>query len=304
MPSPTGTSFIEIDEERKRELMMEKKIRAASVTILPRSGGYFNEPNTPVKTQRILKTPTPEPAAVEKAKNPIALRYWNQCLEKSSSQDFIQESKPSIVQQNEKFVSKPMAQPAPVKRVNRSNTVKEACGNINRFITMDQIKKSDSQKDMTLNQYNNGDCNDEMRKGQKHKLQTKSNFRSQSASRVGCNSPKPFRRELSETRELMQRVPEVNVNHIFQEVIPRLNENQKVHLAMSLLDQLPDDLTQTVLARKFSAMKTTNLHSVLNYLPDETVNMTVALLFPKAKDDVKLSLIMDSVPKLTKLLRK
>ena len=35
----------------------------------------------------------------------------------------------------------------------------------------------------------------------------------------------------------------------------------------------------------------------------QTVNAVVPLLFPRTKDDVKLSLVLESVPKLTKLLR-
>merc|ERR1712115_288924 len=65
----------ELDMDRKQELIMEKKLRACRVSILPKGGGYI-EPPPPKKKPQI---PTISAESVKKATNPIALRYWNQC---------------------------------------------------------------------------------------------------------------------------------------------------------------------------------------------------------------------------------
>ena len=90
-----------LDMERKTELIMEKKLRACRVNILPRvsifrsifcinvrfcvikNGGYFKEPYIPPPANKRTQAPPPIPASVEKATNPIALRYWNQCMDKT-----------------------------------------------------------------------------------------------------------------------------------------------------------------------------------------------------------------------------
>ena len=73
-----------------------------------------------------MSTPSPDPLAVEKATNPIALRYWNQCTEQPATS--------------------PSPQPEVVKvlstagtGITRKNQLREACGNISRFITVDKV---------------------------------------------------------------------------------------------------------------------------------------------------------------------
>merc|ERR1712180_94532 len=61
--------------DRKQELIMEKKLRACRVSILPKGGGYIEPPPPKEKPQ----IPTISAESVKKATNPIALRYWNQC---------------------------------------------------------------------------------------------------------------------------------------------------------------------------------------------------------------------------------
>jgi len=79
---------------------MAKKLRACRVTILPKApiGKCFIPEVVPPKQKRekrevqismkqapAKKTPgTPSPAAIAAATNPVALRYWNQCLANSS----------------------------------------------------------------------------------------------------------------------------------------------------------------------------------------------------------------------------
>ena len=91
-PALRKASNGELDEERKQELIMEKRLRACRVSIIPKvskgrvgfclpsifhfQGANYYEPPPPPKK------PAPPPISVEavkKATNPIALRYWNQC---------------------------------------------------------------------------------------------------------------------------------------------------------------------------------------------------------------------------------
>merc|ERR1719234_1541672 len=90
---------VEIDMERKEELIMAKKLRACRVTILPKAPGKCfipevvqpkpkskREPLQISMKQAAAKPPpgAPSPAAIAAATNPVALRYWNQCLANSS----------------------------------------------------------------------------------------------------------------------------------------------------------------------------------------------------------------------------
>ena len=86
--------------ERKEELIMAKKLRACRVTILPKAppGKCLLPEVVPAKLRpkkepvqismtQAPKKPSPgapSPAAIAAATNPVALRYWNQCLANSS----------------------------------------------------------------------------------------------------------------------------------------------------------------------------------------------------------------------------
>merc|ERR1719458_630964 len=74
-PALRKSSNGELDEERKQELILEKRLRACRVSIIPKGANYYEPAPLP-------KKPPPPPISVEavkKATNPIALRYWNQC---------------------------------------------------------------------------------------------------------------------------------------------------------------------------------------------------------------------------------
>ena len=77
------TSF-DLDEDRKQELIMEKKLRACRVNILPGRGNYFEQAPPPPKK---APPPTISVESVRKATNPIALRYWNQCSNMGADQE-------------------------------------------------------------------------------------------------------------------------------------------------------------------------------------------------------------------------
>merc|ERR1712088_159816 len=112
-----------MDVERKKELVMEKKLRACRVNIIPRCEDYFRSAGPPRARSTTPTVMTPSPEAVQKASNPIALRYWNQCLEKNSDVN----SSPSPTKSDEISI---------VKREKE-----EACNRINQFITVDKMKR-------------------------------------------------------------------------------------------------------------------------------------------------------------------
>merc|ERR1712012_854454 len=204
MPPLPSTDVSDLDEERKKELIMEKKLRACRVNIIPRTAGYFADAPLPPPRPVSKKPPppTPSPSSVEKSSNPIALRYWNQCSGSSAERKI---SAPAITTSTSSFsdtppwatsdttnlslpaqtkarthTSFPVRVPDITKRVRsesvprfcnfdnepltvvddkvevvkvlntagtgikRDNEKKEALGNINRFITMDKMKKDDA----------------------------------------------------------------------------------------------------------------------------------------------------------------
>jgi hypothetical protein len=84
-PQPTKNQ-VELDMERKEELIIAKQLRACRVNILPRGTletfGHQKkvQKQIPGGFKKHLDIPKPKVEHVEKASNPIALRYWNQCL--------------------------------------------------------------------------------------------------------------------------------------------------------------------------------------------------------------------------------
>ena len=178
---------------------------------------------------------TPSPEAVEKATNPIALRYWNQCLDKNT--ETATRSQPEVV----RVLS------TAGTGVNRENEVVEARNNINRFITIDKVKKgevggrvcrSQSQSRVetpAVRPYN------QVKEEQIKISQDRANFHSRAANLV-AKSPQPFRRGLSETRTVAreeQRVVREQKAVREQRVVREptstesllsLNDNQKAKL--------------------------------------------------------------------------
>jgi len=298
---------------------MEKKLRACRVNILPRNGGYLSEPCTPAPVKKKQDPISPSPAAVEKATNPIALRYWNQCMDTHS-----QVTSPVMERRNQNNDVVKILSTAGTG-IKRENEIKEALGNINRFYTVDKIRKDDAERvsrsrtrnypekiEITVEESEKKPYN--MIKEEQIKIaKERSNFQNISVNRIP-KSPKPFRRGVSETRITSKdeacscihgrAVDENNLNHFINEKLPKMNQNEKKQLGLVLFDHLPEDIMEDIIVKQLSKMPGTSLISVMTSLPNETVNAAVKVLFPRTKDDVKLSLILDSVPKLTKQLRK
>ena len=104
------------------------------------SEGYFQCP-TPTRARTPTPPPlTPSPASVEKASNPIALRYWNQCLEKNSEGRTPTPPTPPAKPEVVRVLSTAGA------GVRRDQEVGEARGNISRFITIDQVRRRDGER--------------------------------------------------------------------------------------------------------------------------------------------------------------
>ena len=138
---------------------------------------------------------TPSPEAVEKATNPIALRHWAQCLDKNTE---AARSQPEVV----RVLS------TAGTGVNRDNEVVEARNNINRFITIDKVKKgevgrvcrSQSQSRLetpAVRPY------DQVKEEQIKISRDRANFHNRAVNLV-AKSPQPFRRGLSETRSVVR----------------------------------------------------------------------------------------------------
>lgn len=94
-PSPNLERGL-LDQERKEELILAKQVRQGTVVIL---GGnqirdsspfiHFDQTSRskPKKKHPVLSSPppAPNPESIRKASNPIALRYWNQCVQTSAA---------------------------------------------------------------------------------------------------------------------------------------------------------------------------------------------------------------------------
>ena len=78
-PLPDTEMTDQEQEERKKELIMEKKLRACRVNILPRSADYFTGPAPiPPPVSKRPPPPAPIPSAVQKAAQPADLSHTSQ----------------------------------------------------------------------------------------------------------------------------------------------------------------------------------------------------------------------------------
>lgn len=215
---------------------------------------------------------TPSPEAVQKASNPIALRYWNQCLEKNSDAN----SSPS----------------SPNKSIENETIVRrgreEACNRINQFITVDKMKRGQRGQGMLARSASESRLRqeeDRQLRNQSSKLynqvkaeqikltENRTEFQHRAVNFAG-KSPQPFRRGASETkgfvpRENLVRSYEtntssmVNLNDVNQNLIPNLNHTQKMNLVQMLLENLPSQIGDKLLAERLSSLPCERLSSVI-----------------------------------------
>ena len=218
---------------------------------------------------------TPSPEAVQKASNPIALRYWNQCLEKNSDVN----SSPSPTKSDE------------ISSVKREK--EEACNRINQFITVDKMKRGQRghiarSASETRLRYEE----DRAGRGQSSRLynqvkaeqiklaEDRSEFQSRAVQFTG-KSPQPFRRGASETRVIAPSTNNlvrsdgastssmVNLNDVNQKLIPNLNDTQKINLVQMLLENLASQIGDKLLADRLSSLPCQRLNSVIANISDQ-----------------------------------
>ena len=386
-----------LDMERKTELIMEKKLRACRVNILPRvsifrsifcinvrfcvikNGGYFKEPYIPPPANKRTQVPPPIPASVEKATNPIALRYWNQCMDKTperqvqdmshekesqssistqmppwvssgsynvNTQTAVQpksfnpklnvkvpditkrvrsESVPRGVQYSRLNISSEIIHhddPSPVLErrqinekvevvkvlstagtgINRNNEVNEALGNINRFFTVDKIKREDAARvvdnNTTLKQESliskpiivETKPYKQIKEDQIKVSNERANFQNNSINRIP-KSPQPFR---GVKRDLTTQGPtkkeehcqckhdksnnikinmDTDMNQFIDNLIPQLNQIQKTQLGLAIFNQLPPDIVKDLMAQQIALMSGDNMFSMLTRASNEVNNV-------------------------------
>ena len=75
-PLASQCSFYDCDESQAVDFNIIYNVYSCFQTA-----GYFEEAPKVVRAPVVKRPPppSPSPASVEKASNPIALRYWNQC---------------------------------------------------------------------------------------------------------------------------------------------------------------------------------------------------------------------------------
>lgn len=215
---------------------------------------------------------TPSPEAVQKASNPIALRYWNQCLEKNS--DAIRFS-PSPNNENE--------------TIGRGGK-EEARNKINQYVTVEKIKRS--QRDQRILARSASESRlrhdeDRMFRNQSSNLysqvkaeqikltENRTEFQNRAVHFTG-KSPQPFRRGARETRSFVptrnfvgsdeankNTSSMVNLNDVNQNLIPNLTNTQKMNLVEMLLENLPTQIGDHFLAERLSSLPCDRLHSVI-----------------------------------------
>merc|ERR1712106_793567 len=81
--------------------------------------------------------------------------------------------------------------------------------------------------------------------------------------------------------------------------LEKLSLVEKSELSLKLFSQLPNNIKEEVLAQQVTTIPSTHISSVFSRMPEESANKLIPNLFMKAPDDVKLSLILDCLPKLS-----
>ena len=212
---------------------------------------------------------TPSPEAVQKASNPIALRYWNQCLEKNS--DAISSS-PSPNNENETIGGRGK---------------EEARNKINQYVTVDKIKRSQRILARSASESRLRHDEDRMLRNQSSSLysqvkaeqiklaENRTEFQNRASHFTG-KSPQPFRRGSRETQSFVptrnfggsdkankNTSSMVNLNDVNQNLIPNLTNTQKTNLVEMLLEDLPTQIGDKFLAERLSSLPCDRLHSVI-----------------------------------------
>jgi len=84
-----------------------------------------------------------------------------------------------------------------------------------------------------------------------------------------------------------------------EELIKMLSIKKKTKLSINMFNELPSDVKKDVLTDLVQSLPGESISPIFCRLSEESVNEIIPSLFLKASDDVKLSLILDCLPKLS-----
>jgi len=118
--------------------------------------------------------------------------------------------------------------------------------------------------------------------------------------REKCKSPQ-IPSPISEARLYNQRQysPSYDIQASVDDILEKLSIAEKTELNLKLFSQLPNNIKEEVLAQHLTTVPITHISSIVGRMPVESANRLIPNLFMKAADDVKLSLILDCLPKLS-----
>jgi len=96
-----------------------------------------------------------------------------------------------------------------------------------------------------------------------------------------------------------QYSPSSDIQASVDHILEKLSIAEKTELNLKLFSQLPNNIKEEVLAQHLATVPITHISSIVGRMPVESANRLIPNLFMKAADDVKLSLILDCLPKLS-----
>jgi len=205
--------------------------------------------------------------------------------------------------------------------IHRDNEKKEAVGNINRMFSMVKIKKDDAARvnsakkrtseteEKSKSSFEESRSYQQLKEEQIQKSQQRANFLGASEQIRIPKSPRPFRDSSPKARPEENQCSckktqgkftstEIPFNTV-TDLIPKLNQQQATHIGLSLFNQMTQDTVMEVLAQQLNIMSGPQMAAVFGGLRNQALNTALPLLLPKTNEDVKMSIVVDSLPLLS-----
>jgi len=205
--------------------------------------------------------------------------------------------------------------------IHRDNEKKEAVGNINRMFSMVKIKKDDASRvnsakkrtseteEKSNRSFEESRSYQQLKEEQIQKSQQRANFLGASEQIRIPKSPRPFRDSSPKARPEENQCSckktqgkftstEIPFNTV-TDLIPKLNQQQATHIGLSLFNQMTQDTVMEVLAQQLNIMSGPQMAAVFGGLRNQALNTALPLLLPKTNEDVKMSIVVDSLPLLS-----
>ena len=221
--------------------------------------------------------------------------------------------------------------------IHRDNEKKEAVGNINRMFSMVKIKKDDASRvnsakkrtseteEKSNRSFEESRSYQQLKEEQIQKSQQRANFLGASEQIRIPKSPRPFRDSSPKARPEENQCSckktqgkftstEIPFNTV-TDLIPKLNQQQATHIGLSLFNQMTQDTVMEVLAQQLNIMSGPQMAAVFGGLRNQVfwrqmtqtilfpflqaLNTALPLLLPKTNEDVKMSIVVDSLPLLS-----